>query len=482
MKGRIPPPTGAVLRFFRFARKWSEERLALEAGGSSPSLISEYENGTKDLSLERLYELLALMDVPPEAADAALFALELAGPESSEPERRSIGRAAARVGGSVAELIRSELTAASRSEKAAQARREAAALWETVKGLSIKDRELVVTTAPDYHTWAFCERLCEESERAASDKAARAVELAGLARRVAERVPGSEASRARLQGYAWAFTGNARRVQGNLPGAEEAFLHSKRLWPEDDSADPDLPLDRGRMFDLEASLRQNQGRFAEADRLLNRALAAGLRGEARSRNLVKKAFGLVMTNQHRAAVGALEEAASLLEDKTSARLVFAVRFNLAVNLFLLGRHAEAEALLPEVRDLAVRLGNELDLVRVLWLEGRVAAGLGKREDAVAALLQVRGEFTVREIALDAALVSLELAVLYQEEGRVGEVKILAQQMLWIFRAQGVPREALTSLRIFCDAAGREIATVELARRVHDDLEKARQLQSLKSRD
>jgi tetratricopeptide (TPR) repeat protein len=489
MKGRIPPPLGAALRFFRFARGWSAERLALAAGGSAPSLISEYETGTKGLSPQRLHELLALMDVPPEAADAALFALELAGPrpesdseaETAERERRSIGRAAARVGGSVAELIRSELTAAAQAEKIAQARREAEALWETVKGLSPEDRELVVTTAPDYHTSAFCERLCEESARAASDKVAKAVELAGLARRVAERVPGSEASRARVQAYAWAFTGNARRVQGDLPGADEAFLLSAGLWPEEETADIS-PLDRSRTFDLEASLRQNQGRFEEAVGLLDRALAAGSHGQARSRTLIKKASGLEMMGEHQAAIEALKEAASSLDASSSPRSMLVVRFNLVVNLSLLGRHLEAEALLPEVRDLAVSLGNELDLVRLLWLEGRAAAGLGRRDQAIAALLQVRGEFTAHEIALDAALVSLELAVLYLEEDRTSDVKILAQQMLWIFRAQGVPREALASLRIFCDAAGQETATVELARRVHDDLERARQLQGLKLRD
>jgi hypothetical protein len=62
-------------------------------------------------------------------------------------------------------------------------------------------------------------------------------------------------------------------------------------------------------------------------------------------------------------------------------------------------------------------------------------------------------------------VSLELALIFLEQGRTGETRKLAEEMLEIFKAQKVEREALAALRVFCDAAKRETATVELARRV-----------------
>ncbi len=137
---------------------------------------------------------------------------------------------------------------------------------------------------------------------------------------------------------------------------------------------------------------------------------------------------------------------------------------MALSLWELARYTEAEALLPAVRDLAAELGNELDAVRGLWLEGRVAAGLGRREEALQALEPVRRYFTTEQIAYDAALASLEVAVLYLEAGWTGEVKRLAEEMVWVFKAQGVKEEALAALRLFCEAAEREAATVELARR------------------
>jgi hypothetical protein len=53
----------------------------------------------------------------------------------------------------------------------------------------------------------------------------------------------------------------------------------------------------------------------------------------------------------------------------------------------------------------------------VWLEqGRIAAGLGRRAEAIAALRQVRTDFAARGIPYDAALATLDLAVLLLEEG------------------------------------------------------------------
>jgi transposase-like protein len=65
-----------------------------------------------------------------------------------------------------------------------------------------------------------------------------------------------------------------------------------------------------------------------------------------------------------------------------------------------------------------------------------------------------------------------LAVLLLEEYRVGEVRTISRQILWIFQAQGVHREALAALRLFCEAVERETVTVEMVRRMLDYLRRA----------
>jgi tetratricopeptide (TPR) repeat protein len=304
------------------------------------------------------------------------------------------------------------------------------------------------------------------------------VELADLALRVASRVPGPEGWRSRLQGYGWAFVGNARRVANDLPAADKAFAHAWKLWK---AASPgeEGPLPEWRLLDLEASLRRGQRRLPEALELLDRALTDNGSGEAKGRILLKKASTLEQMGEHERAIDALMQAAPSVDGQREPRLLFALRFILAVNLLYLGRQAEAEVLLPEVRTLALQLGNDLDFLRALWLEGRVAAGMGRKDEAISLLERVRLDFATRGLAYDMALATLELAGLYLEERQTGKVKELVRQMASIFRSQGVHREALAALKIFRDAAEREIATAELARRVVEYLCRARHDPGLK---
>jgi tetratricopeptide (TPR) repeat protein len=126
-----------------------------------------------------------------------------------------------------------------------------------------------------------------------------------------------------------------------------------------------------------------------------------------------------------------------------------------------------------VRELAEQLRNGLDLVRTRWLEGNVRAGLGHHDEAVGCLNQVRSDFEQHKLPFDYALASLDLALVYQRQGRPAEVRELAEEMLEIFRAFGVDREAIAALILFRDAAQKEAITVDLVKRLQDYLEKAR---------
>jgi hypothetical protein len=130
--------------------------------------------------------------------------------------------------------------------------------------------------------------------------------------------------------------------------------------------------------------------------------------------------------------------------------------------------------LQEIHRLAERIGEPLDLSRIVWLRGLIAAGLGQFVEAEAALKQARRDFEVHGLAFDYALVSLDLSLVLLKQDRHGEVRTIAGEMLEIFKRLEIDREAWMALRVFCEAAQREAATVELTDRVLRFLLRAQQ--------
>jgi transcriptional regulator with XRE-family HTH domain len=476
-----PPSASVVLTFLRTARGWSQKDLA-QAVGTAGALVSAYETGRKSLSRQKLESLVAAMGLSSDAIETALLCLEsvrtvhpeavAAGPVApTGAERRKIEAAAAKVARAAAQVTRARLTSRSMQARARQARREAEELWARLKPYSAQDRRVLVEAAPEYQGWALCERVCAASIKAAAADANRALELAGLALQIAALTPVGESWRSRLQGYAWAHLGNARRVASDLPGAHAAFVQAHKLWQAGAPADPS-PLDEARILDLEASLRRDQRLFPEALKLHDRALAAS-RPESSGALFLNKATTLEQVGNHELAIEILRRATPLVDPSRQPRLFFALRFNLLVNLCHAGQHGVAEPMVGEVRDLAVQLGNEPDLLRVLWLQARVAAGLGRSDEAIAAMEQVRRDFAGRRNSYDTALSTLELAILLCEQGKAARVQALAEDIAPIFQAQGVQRETLATLEIFCEAAESRALTSELARQLVDRLRRAR---------
>lgn len=478
MPTRKATETGVFVVFLRSLRAWNQAELA-KAAGVDERLISRYELGEKIPRESTLKRLTKAIGLPFSEARQVLpvirRALAAVGHGDGVPPAE-VALDAASLASIVAAAVQSaaaELplppgpSSPSEAPSPAEARRLAGELWESIKGLPTRDLHVLIEGASEYKSWALAERLCEESGKAAGIDVVRTMELAMLAVRVAELASSEASRRPRLQGYAWFFVANARRVSGDLPGADEACSQALRLWEGPTPADP-IPLQEWRVLDLEASLRREQRRWAEAVRLHDRAKATAP-PEDQSRILLNKAVTLEQSGAHELAIEIFTQAARVVDAHRNPRLAFAVHANLALNLSRLGRFTEAESFLPEARRLASQLGTGLDFTRLRWVEGLTAAGLGRRGEAIELLSQVREEFLSQGIAYDAALVSLELAVVYLEDGRVEEVKTLARQTVPLFLAQGVHRETMAAIRLFQDAVEKEEATAEMARRLIDRL-------------
>ncbi len=519
MPKAVAPSRSLALSWLRQAAGWTREELAA-AEGFHPVQLGHFETGFRELDHERLVDLARHMGLNRADVDAALLAVqavvrpeaprrgESEGPEAvlpptvasgvevpGRPERRrgqgqrrrkKADRAAtpsaserhsedptllderlaretaARLGLAMAALVVPRVLALLHRRRIEAARRDAARLWQELQGFDHRERQLVVESLEELQTWAMAERLAEESAQVAATGAGAATDLASLAGRAAELADVGHGFRSRLRGFTRAFVANGLRVQSRLREADLEMAAAWSVWSAGD--DPHGILPEWRLWDLEASLRRDQGRFAEALELLDRVQAAAP-AEVEGRILVKKGFTLEQSGDLEGAVAALREAEPLVKRSGTLRDQCVLGFNLTVNLCHLGQYAKAWEQLPGLRQVAQSLGNKLDVLKMEWLSGRVAAGLGQRKEAYRVLEHVRRAYAVARNPLAMAMVSLELAVLYLEEGRTQKVKVLAEFMVQTFIAERVAPEALIAVRLFHDAARQEAVTVAEARRL-----------------
>ncbi|HEV7503486.1 MAG TPA: hypothetical protein VGS07_01070 [Thermoanaerobaculia bacterium] len=354
------------------------------------------------------------------------------------------------------------------------ARWQAGESWALLAELPEDQQLAVVRVAREFQTWALAERVCEESVFQASRDVERTAALARLAREIAEQVQGPEGWRNSVRGYAAGHVANSLRVPGELAEAEVTLTEAKRLW--DAGWDPAGVLDPGRLLSLEGALRRDQRRFAEALDLLDQAEALSPAPELA---LIQKGFTLEVLGDYERAVEVLLKAQPLVERRGDDRLCDMLHQNLALNLCHLGRYGEAAELGRAARTRTGDRGDNILVIRGIWLEGRVAAGLGLTQEALELLAKARQAFASRGMGYDVALALLEEAVLLLEQGRAAEVKGLAKELSKVFESKGVHREALTALRLFKEAVEREAATAELARRVLGYLFQARYDQGLR---
>ncbi len=346
------------------------------------------------------------------------------------------------------------------------------ALWRSseqmvrLRQIPPEDWPAAVASAAEFQSWALCVRAGEESRRAASRDLGEAGAWARVAVAAAERVRGPEAWQSRLRGMAGAVAANGRRVEGKLREARAGLREAEPLWLA--GSDPLQILDPALLLDLDASLCRDERRFPVA---LDRLEDAMRIGRCPERYLVNKGSILaVMGDYERALVALL---ATEPDRDADPRLWYQHRFNIAVTYSHLERYVEAAELLPGVRAVATGLGDRIFLIRVTWLDGRLAAGLGRTQEALGLLELARAEFHARGMGYDVALALLETAALLLGEGRTAEVKALAPYLSDLFTAKGIHREALAALAIFREAVEAETATADLARRVLRFLFRAR---------
>jgi tetratricopeptide (TPR) repeat protein len=378
-------------------------------------------------------------------------------------------------------MERSERTYLERAHALEGERRQAVAFLDELVAHQPSTRALLLANSPRFHTWGVYESLLERSWQLRGTAPTEAHELARLALELSNHLSTDYYSVELiedLRARAWSYIGNLRRIASDLDSSEKAFqlsyLHLKRGTCE--------PFERAMFLDLKASLRRAQRRFGEAIGLLKRAVSIFLRQGDQHRagkSLVSLSLVHDYAGEPGEAITVLQEALRQIDPSQDERLLMSAWHNLIWYHCSLSRYIEAQGLYRKARPLytkyeAAGFGN----LR-LWAKGKIELGLGQSDSAEELFLSARTGFLKQGIPYEAAMVSMDLAILYAEQCRSSELKQLAAEMLPIFSSLRIQREALAALMFLKQALDAERLTTEAVTRVASFLQRAKRDPSLK---
>lgn len=324
--------------------------------------------------------------------------------------------------------------------------REAGRLYRELLARPQGERERLVRGDGRFHLWALSDLLQEECHAAGFRDPRQALRLARLGVLVADRLS-PVGYGARLvqdqRARAWIKLANVRRIRWQFEEAQQALgkAYSHLRGGSGDVSEASY------LLEIEASLRGTQGAFGHALRLFDRAIqhyrALGER-ELEARTLMSRCLYLGYAGDAHGASTGLLRVLELLAPQ-ARDLMRIAQHNLALCLFESGRPRESLAVLKEAVPLFQDAGgNPLDLLRLQWLEAKLAQGLGNLDGAEKLFLDVRQEFLRQELPGDVAFVALDLACLYATQGRSTEVLRTLEETLPILRSRGLWREALAA--------------------------------------
>lgn len=363
-------------------------------------------------------------------------------------------------------------------DRALWERQQAETLWNEAASWPAARQLLEVTNRNRFHTLGFVYRVMDAVERLQKRDPQGADAWCEIARRVVERLSPErygerplEDVRARI----CAHRGNCWRILNDLARADRYFQQAATHLDQGSGE----PLEQAQVYFLEASLRRDQRRHAEARELLR--LAADVYRSIRDPRrlaavVIQEAMICRDQGDPEAGIEALEVLSVEIEvEELDLELRFVLEGNLTTYLTEAGYVDEAGRRLPGLRRLTSQLGGDrLDLhTRLHWLEAMVRERQGRLEEAETHYSTAREGFLQEGMTYDGALVSLDLAALYLDQERFAEASRLAREMSPLLWEADLHGDAVAALMLFLRATSQETATGAFARKVGDTLRKCR---------
>jgi hypothetical protein len=267
-----------------------------------------------------------------------------------------------------------------------------------------------------------------------------------------------------LQARAAAEKANAFRAADLLAEAEgyfaEAFDHAARGTGS--------PWLRGHLLSLVASLHAAQRRWSLANGALDAAAKIFLRlGDRHYAGKVHIQRALYQNNHgnSEAAIESNGTGLKLIDPEADPKLAVMATYNQILFLVDSGKYRDAErAIFEGRRGFEGRLGR-VEKLKLLALEGKVDAGLGRFASAERRLTEARDGFAELGMTFAAALLSLELSHVCLQRKRVRAASDHAFEAVSAFRELKIHREQIVAVAILAECFRYRVATPTLVRDV-----------------
>jgi tetratricopeptide (TPR) repeat protein len=283
-------------------------------------------------------------------------------------------------------------------------------------------------------------------------------EFAKAAKLVADRIHPRRYGRrilADLRARVWAILGNAYRVADKLSAAEAALGQAARSARRGTGSRALSAL----IEEVAAILYSDLRRFPESMAMLDRTIAYYSRRrdvQQIGRALISRGLITGYASEPELAVVFLTRGLRLIGPLGGGSALHLPAVHaLALNLVEAG-HCTVARVFLEKNERFYRRGGRLSKLRLHWLKGKIAHGLGELGRAEADFHVARLGFKRVRQNYDAALVSLDLALLYTKQGKRIATLHVVDEMIGTFRSLGIAREAIASLLLLrrsCDDGG-----------------------------
>jgi tetratricopeptide (TPR) repeat protein len=300
----------------------------------------------------------------------------------------------------------------------ARERGEAPQLLARLIGLIPERQQLLLRNSRRFQTWGLLELLIQYGERETFIDPAHGEEIYRLALEVSTYLDSSFYGKDRIEDMrarALGSIGNARRIMMDLPASEEAFEEAfLRLR----KGTADL-RERAELLAQQASLRRAQQHYEESLRHLRRVVA--IFEQTGEKHQVGKILVQVSITHYdvgnvREALSVLGRSFDLIDPVYEPRVALCALHNLTNYLTTTGRLLKAQKVFVQARPFYQRFGDPRIHNMQIWLQGRIAHGLGHHRDAEAFMTKARDGFLSVKASYESGLVARELASIRGQAG------------------------------------------------------------------